>query len=146
MKKLAAVLAALFFAAAPAAAEVRSVVVCDEKTLAASGTTDCTPADISGYRFFSFQVYCGETTGNGSMSIDVDWVARSGATGSTTLAIPILASGTAMSQLISNRTTEDAWSTLQSVQPPVSPVATIRFTEDNGDDDIVCSAVINMGN
>lgn len=145
MKRLAAAVGAMLLLAAPAAAEVRSVLVCDEKTLAANTTTDCDVVDISGFTFFSFAVYCGETTDN-SMSIDVDWVARSGGTNSSTLVIPILSSGVAMSQLITARTTEDAWSTLQSVQPPVSPVATLRFTENNNDADIVCSAIINMGN
>lgn len=145
MKRYAAAIAMLcLLAAMPAAAEVKSELVCDDKTLAANTTTDCKVVDISKYKFFSVQVYCNETTDD-SMSIDVDWVTRSGATGDSTLAVPLLASGSAMSQIITARTTEAAWSTLQSVQPPVSGQATIRFTENNNDADIVCSAVINMG-
>lgn len=145
MKRLAAALIGVLLVAAPAAAEVRSILVCDDKTLAANSTTDCTVQDISQFKFFSFQVYCGETTDN-SMSVSVDWVARSGAGGISTLAVPLLVGGSAMSQLITARTTEDAWSTLQSIQPPVSGQATIRLTENNNDDDIVCSVVLNMGN
>ena len=144
MKTIAAALLGFLLLAAPAAAEVRSILVCDEKTLTASDTTDCTPTAVSWGKFFSFQIYCGETTGD-SMSVDVDWVARSGATGSSTLSVPLLSSGSAMSQLKTAYTTEDAWSVLMSIQPPVSPTATLRFTENNGDDDVVCSAVLNVG-
>ena len=139
-------LAALLALLSPAAvsAEVRSIHVCEAKTLTANTTTDCAYTDISGFKFFSFQVYCGETTDN-SMSVDVDWVAGSAA-GTAYMGIPILSTGSAMSQLKTAYTTEDAWSTLQSIQPPVSPVGTIRMTENNNDADIVCTVILNMGN
>jgi ABC-type glycerol-3-phosphate transport system substrate-binding protein len=137
MKKLAAVVAMLLLAA-PAAAEVRSVQVCAAKTLTASTTTDCTYTDIGGFEYFSYQVYCGETTDN-TMDIDVDFVGGSAA-GTAYVAVP-----TGVTQLLTNYTTEDAWSTLEAINPPLAPVGTIRFTENNGDDDIVCTAILNMG-
>lgn len=126
-----------------AQAEVRSVKVCDNKTLSASTTTDCKYTDISKFKHFSVQVYCGEVTGN-DMDIDVDWVGGS-ACGSAYMAVPVASSGTAISQIHTNYTTEDAWSTLEGIAPPVSPCGTIRFTENNGDADILCTAILNMG-
>ncbi|MFA5898042.1 MAG: hypothetical protein WC829_02895 [Hyphomicrobium sp.] len=138
MKRLLAVVAICLALAAPAAAEVRSIHVCEAKTLTASTTTDCTYQDISAFEYFSYQVYCGETTDN-SMSVDVDWIGGSAA-GTAYMAVPV---GT--SQLQTVYATEDAWSTLESINPPVSPVGTIRLTENNGDDDIVCTVILNMG-
>jgi hypothetical protein len=152
MKTLAAAIfcACLLAAAGDAAAEGRSIKVCAAVTLSASTTTDCTIGAVANaypeiikFKFFSFQINCGETTDN-SMSIDVDWIAGSAA-GTEYVGIPKLSDGTAMTQLLTAYTTEDAWSVLQSIQPPVSPVGTLRFTENNGDADIVCTAILNVG-
>jgi hypothetical protein len=138
---------ALLMLASPGMAEIKSVKVCDAKTLAASnantyglgnGIADCTYTDLSLYEYFSFQVYCGETTDD-SMSIDVDWVGGSAASAAY-MAVPV---GTA--QLKTSYTTEDAWSAIQFIGPPVSPIGTIRLTNNNTDDDIVCTVILNMG-
>ena len=153
MKKLLAVAFAICLALATSAnAEVVSIRVCSDKTLAASTTTDCTDngpgsagyQDITKFKFFSYQIYCAELTDN-SMDIDVDWIGGSYGQ-SAYMAVPILSTGSAMTQLKTNYTTEDAWSALASIQPPVSPVGTIRLTENNNDDDIVCTVILNMGN
>ena len=130
-------------AAAPAAAEVRSVKICDAKTISASTTTDCTYTDISQYKFFSFQVSC--TSAAAGISVSADWVGGSAAS-TTYMGIPLLANGTAMSQLMTTRTTETTYSTLQSIQPPVSPIGTIRLTENIGSADTVCTVILNLGN
>ena len=144
MKKLTALMVLLVALAVSVGAGAETVTVCDGVTLAASTTTDCSVQEIrGGTKFFSFQVYCNETTGD-SMSVDVDWIAGSNRA-SAYLGIPLLSSGTAMSQLVTAYTTEGTWRALQSVQPPLAPFATLRFTENNGDDDVVCSAVLNVG-
>ena len=129
--------------ASSAVAEVASIKVCNAKTLASGAATDCTYTDISKYKFFSYQVYCGETTGD-SMSIHIDWIGGSAA-GTAYMGIPLLTGTTAMTQLRTAYTTEDAWSVLQSIEPPASPIGTIRLTENNSDADIVCTVILNMG-
>lgn len=143
MKKiLVALMAGLLFASV-AQANVWSTKVCDSVTLTQNTTTDCTTADLTDSKFFSFQVSCASAGGN--ISVDVDWIAGSGDS-STYLGIPVLSTGSAMSQLITTRTTETTWSTLQSIQPPVAPFGTLRFTENNIGADTICSAILNMGN
>jgi hypothetical protein len=143
MKRSVAAIFGLLLLAAPAAAEVRSVRICAAKTLNAGTTTDCDYTDISKFKFFSWQASCAETTGS-DMSVSFDWVAGSAAS-SSYLGIPLNTSGSAMSQLRSAWTTETTWTTLQSLQPPVAPVGTIRITEGNSDADIVCDVILNMG-
>jgi hypothetical protein len=73
------------------------------------------------------------------MNVSVDFVGGSAA-GTAYLAVPV-----STTQLLTNYATEDAWSTIEAINPPLSPVGTIRFTENAGDDDIVCTAILNMG-
>ena len=121
-----------------------SVKVCNAKTLTANTTTDCDYVDISGFKYFSFQVYCNETTAD-SMSVDVDWLGGSAAT-TAYMGIPLLTGTVAMTQLKTAYATEAAWSAVQSIAPPVSPIGGIRLTENNNDDDIICTVILNMGN
>lgn len=134
MKRLLSVLA-LFMFTTPAWAVVAPIKVCDGITLSASTTTDCTPIEVPSSRYFSYQVYCGETTGN-TMSVNVDWV---GGSSTSALAVP-----SGVSQLKTTYTTEDAWSATATIDTPIVPYGTIRFTESNGDADIVCSAILNV--
>ena len=145
MKRFTALMVLLVaLAVSVGAGAAESITVCNAVTLAASSTTDCKTVEVrGGTKFFSFQVYCTETTGD-SMSIGVDWIAGSADTAAY-MAIPLLSGGTAMSQLVTAYTTEAAWRALQSVQPPLAPYVTLRFTENNGDADVVCSAVLNVG-
>jgi hypothetical protein len=112
---------------------------CQGKTLGAGTTTDCTYTDISGFKYFSYQIYCGETVGD-SMTISLDWIGGSAAS-TAYMKVP-----TGVSQLLTGYTTEDAWSAITSIRPPVSPIGTFRVTESNSDDDVVCTIILNMGN
>ena len=132
MRKL---LAALLIALLPASAHatVAAVKVCDGITLTKSTTTDCTVVDLPAAHYMSYQVYCTETTDD-SMSVNVDFVNGSV---STSMGVP-----TGLSQLLTNYATEAAWSSVGTINTPYAPFGTIRFTENNDDDDIVCSAVL----
>ena len=145
MKKLLAAVCVVLAVAVPAAAEVRSVQVCQNKTLAASTTTDCSYTDISAFKFFSYQFRC--NSAGAGITVSLDWVAGS-AQSSAYIAVPEYSSGTAVSQLRTAYTTESTttWSTLRTIQPPPSPIATLRFTNNASTDDVICSAIINMGN
>ena len=145
MKKTLAVMAICLALAAPAAAEVRSIQVCQDKTLAGSTTTDCTYTDISGYKFISYQFRC--NSASTTISVNLDWIAGSAA-GADYLAVPLLSTGTALAQLRTTYTTESTttWSVLQSIQPPVSPIGTLRFTNNAATADVICSAIVNLGN
>lgn len=154
MKKLLAAMAVVLAVAAPAAAEVRSMQVCQQKLLSPSnsslyglgnGLADCAYTDISGFKFFSYQFRC--NSASTTISVSVDWIAGS-AMGSLYMAVPLLSSGSAMSQLKTAYTTESTttWSTLMSIQPPVSPVGTIRITNGATTADVLCDVILNMGN
>ncbi len=156
MKTLLAVALTICLALASSAnAEVRSIKVCDAKTLTASdanlyglgnGITDCTYTDISACYFLSYQANCAETTGD-TMDIDLDWVAGSAASAAY-MGIPILSTGSAMSQLQTNAftSTEGSWTTLETIQSPVAPVGTIRITNNVATEtDMICTIILNCG-
>jgi hypothetical protein len=155
MKRLLAAMAVLLAVATPAAAEVVSKQICKDKVLAPSGAdtyglgngiTDCDYTDISGFYFFSYQANCNETTGD-TMDIDLDWVAGSAASAAY-MGIPILDTGSAMSQLQTNAFTsgEGTWTTLETIKPPVAPVGTIRITNNVATEtDMLCTIILNMG-
>ena len=136
MKKiLVATLGALLLAS-PVLANVGAIKVCDSKTLATGTTTDCDIVELPANRYLSYQIYCGETTGN-NMTIHVDWVNGSS---KTALAVPV-----GVGQLKTSYTTEDAWSAVAPINTPIATYGTLRFTEAGSDADIVCSAILNVG-
>jgi len=131
--------------ASSASAEVTSVTVCKAVTLNPSTTTDCTYTDISKYTFFSYQFRC--NSASTTITVALDWIAGSAA-GSEYLAVPLLTTGSAYGQLRTAYTTESTttFSALQSIQPPVSPIGTLRFTNNAATADVICTAILNMGN
>jgi hypothetical protein len=145
MKRLLAAMFVFLAVATPAAAEVRSVQICKDTTLNASTTTDCAYTDISAFKFFSYQFRC--NSASTTISINVDWIGGSAA-GSAYLAVPQYANGTAMTQLNTTYTTESTttWSTLRTIQPPPSPIGSIRITNNASTADVICQVILNMGN
>jgi hypothetical protein len=143
MKKI-LLAACLCLVAIPAMAEVRSYKVCDSLVLAQSTTTDCTVLDISKFKFISYQFRC--NSASTTITVNLDWIAGTAA-GSDYLAVPILSTGTALGQLRTTYTTESVttYSALQSIQPPVSPFGTLRFTNNAATADVTCTAWVNLG-
>lgn len=143
MKKIIAAVFSLLMLCGNADAAITQIKICDAKALGGSTTTDCTYVDLSSWRYFSFQASCADA-GDSSMSVDFDWVGGS-SDAAAMMGIPILNTGSAMTQLRSNWATETTYTTLQTIQPPVSPYGTIRITNDQADTDITCTVILNMG-
>jgi len=144
MKKIIATIL-LVLMTSSAYASVGAIKVCDAKALSAgnanlyglgNGLTDCAVVELPASRNFSYQVYCNETTDD-SMSVDVDFVVGSA---TATLAVPV-----GIGQLKTAYATEAAWSAIASIDTPIATYGTLRFTENNNDTDIVCSAILNVG-
>ena len=144
MKKI-LVFVAMMFVAIPAHAGVWSTKVCDGVTLAASTTTDCAVVDLTNARYASYQFMCNsEST---TIAIHLDWVAGSGSTAAAYLAVPILTSGSAMAQLRTTYTTESltVFSALHIIDSPIAPYGTLRFTNTAATADVICTAILNLG-
>ena len=153
MKKILFAMGAVLMLCSTVNAGVSTIKICDNKLLSASdanlyglgnGITDCTYVNTGNAKFFSFQASCYDETGT-TLSVSFDWLG--GSTNSTTyMGIPLLSTGSAMSQLRSAWTTETTYTTLQSVQPPVSPFVGIRITSGTTQTDNYCTVLLNMGN
>ena len=145
MKKiLAAGLISLFFIT-PAAAMVWTTTVCDGKTLAPSATTDCTVVDLARANYVSYQFRC--NSASTTISVHLDWIAGSGENAAAYLAVPIHSNGSAQAQLRTSYTTESTtvFSALQAIEPPIAPYGTLRFTNTASTADVICTAILNLG-